>query len=87
MAALVGRAAELSALDDALGGLARGRPGALELAGEPGIGKTRLLSELEARADRRGLLVLSGSASELPGRVRRWVRWPRRPSACSAWSR
>jgi DNA-binding NarL/FixJ family response regulator/tetratricopeptide (TPR) repeat protein len=33
--------------------------------GEPGIGKTRLLAELAARADARGRLVLSGSASEL----------------------
>ena len=41
------------------------RPGAIELVGEPGIGKTRLLSELAARAELRGHLVLSGSASEL----------------------
>ncbi len=33
--------------------------------GEPGIGKTRLLSELAARAELRGYLVLCGSASEL----------------------
>ena len=31
----------------------------------PGIGKSRLLAELGERADRRGLLVLYGSASEL----------------------
>ena len=41
------------------------RPAAIELVGEPGIGKTRLLSELAARAELRGHLVLSGSASEL----------------------
>ena len=35
------------------------------LVGEPGIGKTRLLAELATRADARGHLVLSGSASEL----------------------
>ncbi|MDA0174740.1 AAA family ATPase, partial [Solirubrobacter taibaiensis] len=59
---LVGRGAELAALEEALG-----LPGfcAVEVAGEPGIGKTRLLAELAARADRRGGLVLSGSASEL----------------------
>jgi ATP/maltotriose-dependent transcriptional regulator MalT len=33
--------------------------------GEPGIGKTRLLEELAARAELRGHLVLAGSASEL----------------------
>ena len=35
------------------------------LVGEPGIGKTRLLAELAARADAERQLVLSGSASEL----------------------
>ena len=38
---------------------------ALEIAGEPGIGKTRLLAELARAADQRGHLVLSGAASEL----------------------
>ena len=37
----------------------------IELVGEPGIGKTRLLSEFAADAELRGHLVLSGSASEL----------------------
>src|SRR5204863_7176624 len=61
----VGRAGELSWLDGVLAELDRGRSGAIELVGEPGIGKTRLLAELSARADARGQLVLSGSASEL----------------------
>ena len=38
-------------------------PAAVELVGEPGIGKTRLLAELAARADARGQLVLVGLAS------------------------
>jgi DNA-binding NarL/FixJ family response regulator len=38
---------------------------AVEVRGEPGIGKTRLLSELATLAELRGQLVLSGSASEL----------------------
>ena len=62
---LVGRAEETSSLDDALADVDRGRSATLELVGEPGIGKTRLLAELTARADARGQLVLSGSASEL----------------------
>src|SRR5918994_7669410 len=62
---LVGRTEELGSLDHALSELDRGRSAALELVGEPGIGKTRLLAELAARADDRGHLVLSGSASEL----------------------
>jgi predicted ATPase len=62
---LVGRTNELEALEQVLDELDRDRSGAVELVGEPGIGKTRLLRELAARAERRGHLVLSGSASEL----------------------
>jgi ATP/maltotriose-dependent transcriptional regulator MalT len=62
---LVGRAAELGSLEDTLNGLSRGRAVALALVGEPGIGKTRLLAELAARAETGRRLVLSGSASEL----------------------
>jgi len=61
---LVGRAGELGSLERILGGLDRGGPGAIAVAGEPGIGKTRLLAELAARAGARGYLVLSGAASE-----------------------
>ena len=60
----VGRADELGSLERILGELDRGCPGAIEVAGEPGIGKTRLLTELAARAAARGHLVLSGAASE-----------------------
>jgi predicted ATPase len=62
---LVGRSDELASLEEAVDGLERGSAGALVLLGEPGIGKTRLLRELEVRAEQRGYLVLSGSASEL----------------------
>src|SRR5512133_3228347 len=62
---LVGRAQELAALEQRLDELNTEAPGAIELVGEPGIGKTRLLTELAARAELRGHLVLSGSASEL----------------------
>ena len=64
-ARLVGRVDELGSLERTLDELDRSRPGAVALAGEPGIGKTRLLRELAARAEARGHLVLSGSASEL----------------------
>src|SRR5262245_15635551 len=70
---LVGRTAELGSLERAVAELARRRPGALELVGEPGIGKTRLLAELGSVADQRGLLVLSGSASQLERGVPFWV--------------
>jgi ATP/maltotriose-dependent transcriptional regulator MalT len=62
---LVGRAEELGSLDRALSELERGTVAAIELMGEPGIGKTRLLGELAARAEQRGHLVLSGSGAEL----------------------
>ena len=61
----VGRADELDAVEQLLDGLDRGSPNAIEVTGEPGIGKTRLLRELAARAEARGHLVLGGSASEL----------------------
>ncbi|HXZ70871.1 MAG TPA: ATP-binding protein, partial [Streptosporangiaceae bacterium] len=60
----MGRANELASLERILGEVDRGCPGAIELVGEPGIGKTRLLRELAARAGARGHLVLSGAASE-----------------------
>jgi predicted ATPase len=62
---LVGRADELELLEQALDHVQGGGPMAIELVGEPGIGKTRLLTELAARAELRGHLALSGSASEL----------------------
>ncbi|HZB50956.1 MAG TPA: AAA family ATPase, partial [Mycobacteriales bacterium] len=62
---LVGRATELALADRALDALEAGRPGALAVSGEPGIGKTVLLAEIAARAGRRGHLVHTGSAAEL----------------------
>lgn len=62
---LVGRAEELGSVDALLDRLDDGEAAALELVGEPGIGKTRLVSELTARADARGHTVLSGRATEL----------------------
>jgi ATP/maltotriose-dependent transcriptional regulator MalT len=70
---LVGRAQTCGVLDAALSELDSGRSAALALLGEPGIGKTRLLAELAARADARGQLVLYGSASELERDLPFWV--------------
>jgi ATP/maltotriose-dependent transcriptional regulator MalT len=61
---LVGRGAERAVLDHVLDVIDDGRPAALELAGEAGIGKSRLLAELAERGESRNLLVLAGSGSE-----------------------
>jgi DNA-binding CsgD family transcriptional regulator len=61
---LVGRARELAELEAALDQLAAGVPWCVQIVGEPGIGKSRLLSELCRRGEDRGYLVLSGRAAE-----------------------
>ncbi|MFJ9078030.1 AAA family ATPase [Streptomyces sp. NPDC102278] len=58
---LVGRAAELRHLVEVLDG---GAPGVVDLTGAAGIGKSRLLTELCARAADRGMTVLRGRAAE-----------------------
>jgi hypothetical protein len=57
-------ARELDALEGALGQLAVGEPWMVEVVGEPGIGKSRRLSELGSRTVRRDYLVLGGRAAE-----------------------
>jgi tetratricopeptide (TPR) repeat protein/transcriptional regulator with XRE-family HTH domain len=57
---LVGRIPELRLLEQHLAGEG---PPLLLLAGEPGIGKTRLLQEADGRAARMGWTVLSGGCS------------------------
>ncbi|MEV3914349.1 helix-turn-helix transcriptional regulator [Streptomyces canus] len=65
MAQLVGRSAELARLDALLAGLDRpGAPAVVDISGEPGIGKSRLLSEVCARARQAGFTVLRGRATE-----------------------
>ncbi len=61
---IVGREAELGALESALSALADGQAACLSFEGEPGIGKTRLLRELRERAERDGHLVLAGTGAE-----------------------
>ena len=61
---LVGRQAELAWLGAALAGPRAQGPRAVEVVGEPGIGKTRLLTEFSVRAERAGQLVLAGRAAE-----------------------
>ncbi len=61
---LVGRASEVAELNRGLDRVGTGEPWFVYLAGEPGIGKTRLLAELCLRAEQRGWLVLDGRAAE-----------------------
>jgi DNA-binding CsgD family transcriptional regulator len=67
MTRIVGREAELERVDWMLDDLQSGVTVSVE--GEPGIGKTRLLAELAARAEERHFLVLEGRASEGEGDV------------------
>ncbi len=61
---MVGRGRELHAVEQVLARLAAGRPAVVEVTGEPGIGKTRLLDELTRAAGRRGYVVARGGAEE-----------------------
>jgi len=66
-APFVGREPELATLRARLTRAAAGEGGVVLVAGEPGIGKTRLLAELGERARAAGWQVLSGRAYESEG--------------------
>ncbi len=59
-----GRAGELKVIDALLTALAQGRGGVLVIEGPPGIGKSRLLTEVMALADKSGARTLFGEAFE-----------------------
>ena len=61
---LVGRGHEIRELERAVAGVLSGTPHVVEIVGESGIGKSRLLTELARRATDRGYLVLDGRAAE-----------------------
>ncbi|HEY6411495.1 MAG TPA: ATP-binding protein, partial [Ktedonobacteraceae bacterium] len=66
---LVGRRAEMDRLAAQLERAAHGQGCAMFLAGEAGIGKTRLAHEALVLAREQGFLVLEGSAYALEGRL------------------
>jgi eukaryotic-like serine/threonine-protein kinase len=63
-APFIGRTAELSRLEEALGNALRGRGSAWLVGGEAGVGKSRLLEEVRIRALVKGMIVLRGQATE-----------------------
>src|SRR3954468_6900757 len=67
MATLVGRDGELATLTGALEDAIAGHGRLVLLAGEPGIGKSRLAEELARQARDRGALVLWGPGGESGG--------------------
>lgn len=61
----IGRAGERASIQEALDGLSAGRGGALVITGEAGIGKTRLLEDLERRGRAAGARVFYGVADAI----------------------
>jgi DNA-binding CsgD family transcriptional regulator len=61
----IGRAVEVGRLDATLDRAEQGRPQVVVLAGDAGVGKTRLLLAVADRAGRRGMRVLAGGCVEL----------------------
>ena len=59
-----GRAGELKVIGAVLTALVQGRGGVLVIEGPPGIGKSRLLTEVMALADQSGVRTLFGEAFE-----------------------
>ncbi len=59
-----GRAGELRVIGTLIAALAHGRGGVLVIEGPPGIGKSRLLTEVLALADKAGVRALFGEAFE-----------------------
>ena len=66
---MIGRERELTRLRGALDSLQGGAGAVVAIAGEPGIGKSRLLRALEEDARSRGMLVLAGRTAEFEGEL------------------
>lgn len=73
-ALMVGRDRELARFDAVLGAVAGGQSAVVLVAGEAGVGKSRLIEELAARATARGVRVLAGWCVEFGEEI-----WPLAP--------
>jgi class 3 adenylate cyclase len=71
-ALFVGRAQEIAQLAKALDSARRGHGQVVLLAGSGGMGKTRLVQEMAARAEQEGVPVLWGRCLEEPGAPPYW---------------
>jgi DNA-binding CsgD family transcriptional regulator len=69
---LVGRDAELRLVRPLIAGLQSGSGGVVTLAGDPGVGKTRLAQELAAQAPLHGATVHWGRCAESEGMPAYW---------------
>ncbi|WP_089156347.1 ATP-binding protein [Micromonospora sp. NBS 11-29] len=69
---LVGRSEELAALRETVAPALAGGSGLGTVEGEPGVGKTRLVREAAAEAERHGALVLLGTCPEGGGTPSMW---------------
>lgn len=69
---LIGRADELAALRQTMEPAFAGGTGLAIVEGEPGAGKTRLLEEIAAQANRRGALIVWGSCLDGDGTPSMW---------------
>jgi predicted ATPase/DNA-binding CsgD family transcriptional regulator len=63
----VGRTEELGRLSDALGAVARGTRRVVLVAGEAGVGKTRLIEEFSSRASDQGAVSTLGGCVDVSG--------------------
>jgi DNA-binding SARP family transcriptional activator len=80
-APLIGRAAELRVLTGVWQAASAGRRGMVLVAGGPGVGKTRLVTEVADLARRQGAVVVATQCFAAPGRlalapVADWLRDP-----------
>ena len=74
---MIGRTAELALLAEALTAATERQPRIVLVAGEAGIGKTRLIREACVRAERDGVLTAIGSCVQLGDSSVAYAAWPR----------